>query len=106
MSIRRQAYEWRNIVQGSTAIVSNSGHPILNYAGDTSVIGRAIEIPPFVPYDIMVGGIGNNLEEPAMLRAHQLIVIDHMGSYPASAGLNIRIGTTRYFQNPDGIPDI
>ena len=106
MSIRRQAYEWRNIVQGSTAIVSNSGHPILNYAGDTSVIGRAIEIPPFVPYDIMVGGIGNNLEVPAMLRAHQLIVIDHMGSYPASAGLNIRIGTTRYFQNPDGIPDI
>ena len=54
----------------------------------------------------MVGGIGNNLEEPAMLRAHQLIVIDHMGSYPDTAGLNIRIGTTRYFQNPDGVPDI
>ncbi len=107
MSIRRQAYEWRNLVPGSTAVVSNSGHPVLNYNVATgNVDGRAIEIPALVPFDIMVGGVGNNLEEPALLRANQLIVVDHMGSYPASAGLNIRIGTTRYFQNPDGVPDI
>ena len=86
MSIRRQAYEWRNIVPGSTAVVSNSGHPVLNYNVATgNVDGRVIQIPDLVPYDIMVGGIGNNLEEPAMLRAHQLIVVDHMGSYPFSA---------------------
>ncbi len=47
MSIRRQAYEWRNIVPGSTAVVSNSGHPILNYSPATSIVdGRVIEIPP------------------------------------------------------------
>ena len=49
----------------------------------------------------MVGGIGNNLEEPAMLRAHQFIVIDYLAAWPVdSAFLNIRIGTTRYFQDP------
>ena len=109
MSLRRQAYEWRNIVPGTTAVVSNTGHPILTYdstVNPATVNARVIQLDDLVPYDIMVGGVGNNLEEPAQLRATELVVIDHFGSFPFPAGVNIRIGTTRYFQNPDGIPDI
>jgi len=104
MSLRRQAYEWRNIVPGTTAVVSNTGHPILTYDSAASVEARVIQLNASVPIDIMVGDIGNNLEEPAENLATQFVVIDGIGSYPYQAALNIRVGTTRYFQNPDGIP--
>jgi hypothetical protein len=106
MGLRRQAYEWRNIVPtGQT--VSNTGHPILTYDAAGVVQGTVQEISANVPVDIMVGGIGNNLEEPAMLRAHQFVVIDYLAAWPVdSAFLNIRIGTTRYFQDPSGVPDL
>lgn len=105
MSLRRQAYEWRNIVPGTTTTVSNTGHPILTYDVAGAVEARAIQLNADQSIDIMVGDIGNNLEMPAELRAHQFIIIDSIGCYPYQAALNIRIGTTRYFQNPDGIPD-
>jgi hypothetical protein len=104
MSLRRQAYEWRNIVPGTTAVVSNIGHPILTYDSAAAVEARAIQLNASVPIDIMVGDIGNNLEEPAENRATQFVIIDAIGSYPYQAALNIRVGTTRYFQNPDGVP--
>ena len=103
MSLRRQAYEWRNITSG-TSIVSNIGHPILTYDALGQVQATARQIPANIPIDIMVGGIGNNLEMPAANRAHQFIVIDNIGSYPYQAALNIRIDTTKYFQSPDGVP--
>lgn len=103
MGLRRQAYEWRNIVPtGKT--VSNTGHPILTYDAAGSVEGTVQQINQGQPLDIMVGGVGNNLEEPAALRAHQLIVIDYLAAWPLTSALNIRIGTTRYFQDPTGIP--
>jgi hypothetical protein len=105
MSLRRQAYEWRNIVPGNTSSVSNTGHPILTYDAAGAVQGRAIQLNADQSIDIMVGDIGNNLEMPAELRAHQFIIIDSIGCWPYQAAINIRIGTTRYFQNPDGVPD-
>ncbi len=105
MSLRRQAYEWRNIVPGTTSTVSNTGHPILTYDAAGAVQARVIQLNADQPIDIMVGDIGNNLEMPAELRAHQFIIIDSLGCWPFQAALNIRIGTTRYFQNPDGVPD-
>ena len=75
MSLRRQAYEWRNIVPvGSN--VSNTGHPILTYDAAGAVQATVRQIDPDRPIDIMIGGVGNNLEEPAELRANQFIVID------------------------------
>ncbi len=103
MSLRRQAYEWRNITSG-TSIVSNIGHPILTYDALGQVQATARQIPATILIDIMVGGIGNNVEMPAANRAHQFIVIDNIGSYPYQAALNIRIDTTKYFQSPDGVP--
>ena len=103
MSLRRQAYEWRNITTG-TSIVSNIGHPILTYDALGAVQATARQVPANIPIDIMIGGIGNNLEMPAANRAHQFIVIDNIGSYPFTAALNIRIETTLYFQRPDNVP--
>jgi hypothetical protein len=104
MSLRRQAYEWRNIVPtGKT--VSNTGHPILTYDTAGAVEATVRQIDPYRPIDIMIGGIGNNLEEPAELRANQFVVIDSVACWPISSAINIRIGTTRYFQDPSGIPN-
>ena len=103
MSLRRQAYEWRNITTG-TSIVSNIGHPILTYDALGVVQATARQVLANTPTDIMIGGIGNNLEMPASNRAHQFVVIDNIGSFPNTAALNIRIETTRYFQSPDGVP--
>ena len=103
MSLRRQAYEWRNIVPTGTK-VSNTGHPILTYDAAGNVQATVQQIDPNRPIDIMIGGIGNNLEEPAELRANQFIVIDSVACWPISSAINLRIGTTRYFQDPSGIP--
>jgi len=103
MSLRRQAYEWRNIVPTGTK-VSNTGHPILTYDAAGNVQATVQQIDPDRPIDIMIGGIGNNLEEPAELRANQFIVIDSVACWPISSAVNLRIGTTRYFQDPSGIP--
>ena len=103
MSLRSQAYEWRNITTG-TSVVSNIGHPILTYDSLGVVQATARQVLANIPTDIMIGGIGNNLEMPASNRAHKFVVIDNIGSFPNTAALNIRIETTRYFKSPDGVP--
>lgn len=96
--MRRQLYEWRNVVPTGT-IVSNTGHPVLVEGSITTVALRANK-----PYDIFVGDVGNNLEKPGELLATQFIVIDSIGCWPTQSAVNVRINTTRYFQDPTGVP--
>ena len=109
--IRRQAYEWRNVVP--TDHVGNYflGHPVFN----PSVGVRSPAIPAGKYIDIFTGGYGNNLDNTADVRATQFIIIDAIagwdgtkigipggGNGKQSAFVGIRVETTRYFQNPDG----
>jgi len=98
MAIRRQAYEWRALVPGtgSSERYVTTGQIVLPVAGGT--------IPPIqdrIYYDIMVGGLGNNIEIPGQIRATQFVVIDHIACWPPGSATQIRIETTRYFAGPD-----
>ena len=56
MSLRRQVYEWRNIVQNVGDSNFLNGYPI-------SSVGSCITaaMPINQPVDIFIGGIGNNM---------------------------------------------
>ena len=66
MSIRRQCYEWRNVVQNIGDTVYLNGYP-------TSWVGSCITttVPANEEIDIFIGGIGNNIDMPARLKAYQ-----------------------------------
>lgn len=109
--IRRQAYEWRNVVPANETKSYVLGHPVIN----PSAGARCPAIPARVPIDIFTGGYGNNLDSTADLRATQFIIIDSIagwdgtkigipggGNGKQSAFVAIRVETTRYFVNPDG----
>ena len=99
MSLRRQCYEWRNVVQNFGDSVFLNGYP-------TSWTGNCITatIPPNQEIDIFIGGIGNNIDMPARLKAYQYVVIDAVAVYPPHIHAQIYVNTTRYFQDPDGVP--
>jgi len=99
MAMRRQAYEWRALVPGagSTARYETTGQITMLAAG-----GTIPSIPTNIYFDIMVGGLGNNIEIPGELRAAQFIVIDHIASWPPGSVAQLRIETTDYFASPDG----
>jgi|2_EtaG_2_1085320.scaffolds.fasta_scaffold03886_4 hypothetical protein len=102
MGLRRQAWEWRNLVASgaSASTRSHTGNPV-NYEGGNTPVAV---IPPFnTPIDIFIGGYGNNLDKPAELRATQFIIIDYISGWPMQAHLNIRINETRFFQTPDTV---
>ncbi len=99
MSLRRQCYEWRNIVQNAGDTVFLNGYPI-NWVGSRPTAAlRANQ-----PVDIFVGGIGNNIDIPGQLKAYQYIVIDAVAVYPPTLHAQIYVNTTKYFQDPDGVP--
>ena len=102
MSLRRQCYEWRNISAWQNPIgstVSLNSYPICS-VGQINVVG----FPANKPVDIFIGGIGNNIDIPGQLKAYQYIVIDAVAVYPPTLHAQIYVGTTRYFQDPDGVP--
>jgi len=106
MAIRRQAYEWRALVPGlgSAERYVRTGQVILPVSGGTIPAIRRRSY-----YDIMIGGLGNNIEVPGMITATQFVVIDHIASWPPGSAAQIRVETTRYFAGPDendgaGIP--
>jgi hypothetical protein len=98
MSMRRQGYEWRALVPGtgSTQRYVTTGQVILPVAG-----GTIPSIQDRIYYDIMVGGLGNNVEIPGHIRATQFVVIDHVACWPPGSAVQIRIDTTHYFAGPD-----
>ncbi len=98
MSLRRQAYEWRALVPGagSTRRYVTTGQIVLPVTG-----GTIPSIQSRIYYDIMVGGLGNNIEIPGMIKATQFVVIDHIACWPPGSAVQIRIDTTRYFSGPD-----
>jgi len=106
MGIRRQAYEWRNLITEQLyddGFTSTQGHPILtppNFGASVS---------------IFTGGRGNNLDIPAALKATQFIVIDSISGWDGQSArtgnsqwqdafIQIRVNETYYFQTPDGRP--
>jgi hypothetical protein len=97
MAVTMQAYEWMNLAPLGTA---GDGVEI-----GRSINGRPVTIPPQQPVDIFVGGFGNNVTMPSMVRSTDFVVIDHISCTPfRSSSLNIRINTTDYFQLPDLSP--
>ncbi len=99
MSLRRQCYEWRNVVQNIGDTVFLNGYP-------TSWTGNCITttVPANQDIDIFIGDIGNNIDMPARLKAYQYVVIDAVAVFPPSLHAQIYVNTTKYFQDPDGVP--
>lgn len=122
MSIRRQCYEWRNVGESNhftitppLVAVDNCDDVILNRypisaisykVGDASekIFWKIVPIAPNQVVDIFNGDIGNNLDIPGQLKAYQFIVLDGIAVYPETFNAQIIVNTTRYFQDPDGVP--
>lgn len=123
MGIRRQAYEWRNLITEQlydAGFTSTQGHPILtppNYGASAGNFNNPV-FSVRLPADgmsIFTGGRGNNLDIPAALRATQFIVIDSISGWDGQSArtgesqwqdafIQIRVNETYYFQTPDGRP--
>lgn len=95
MAIRRQVYEWRNILPTGQTVSLNK-HPVLK---PNSV--HTVALPSNRAIDIFIGGIGNNIDIPAELKATQFVVIDAIAVWPQNLAAQIYVNTTRYFQDPD-----
>lgn len=94
--MRRQVYEWRNIMPTGETVSLNK-NPILK-PNDV----HTIALPANIPVDVFIGGVGNNIDIPAELTATQFIVIDAIAVWPKTLAAQIYVNTTRYFENPDG----
>jgi len=99
VSVRRQVYEWRNILPNGETVSLNRP-PILK---PNNV--HTIALPVNQPVDIFIGGIGNNIDIPAELTATQYIVIDAVAVWPQTLAAQIYVNTSRYFQDPDRKPN-
>ena len=99
MSLRRQCYEWRNVTNSQTKSVILNQYPVTALG---SFYTHALPMNKTV--SIFNGDIGNNLDMPAELKAYQFIVIDSIGVWPPSLHAQIVVNTTKYFQDPDGVP--
>jgi hypothetical protein len=96
--MRRQVYEWRNIMPTGEDNILNS-YPILK---PNNV--HTIALKQGVAIDIFIGGVGNNIDIPAALKATQYIVIDAIAVWPQNLAAQIYVNTSRYFQDPDRNP--
>jgi len=96
MAVRRQAYEWRNVMPVGQKVSLNN-HPVLK---PNQV--HTIALSKDIPIDIFVGNIGNTLDIPAELKAFQYIVLDAVAVSHPTIHVQIYVNTTRYFENPDG----
>jgi len=122
MSIRRQCYEWRNVGETNHFQITPLGvqvndcddvvlnrYPIsaINFdlgKASEKIFWKLVQIAPNQVVDIFNGGIGNNLDIPGQLKAYQFIVLDGIAVYPQFFNAQIIVNTTRYFQDPDGVP--
>ena len=98
MSMRRQAYEWRNILPTGETVHKN-GYPIVSINDCESVA-----LSDGIPYDIFVGNVGNTLDVPGELKAFQYIIIDAIAVWPQNLYAQVYVNTTKYFQDPDNVP--
>ncbi|MBO66696.1 MAG: hypothetical protein CL398_00140 [Acidiferrobacteraceae bacterium] len=93
MAVRFQVYEWANLAPPGQVV---------------SLIGRqAGDVPVAVPanrqIDIFAGGLGVNQTVVASTNEVQFVVIEEFGCSPyLNSFIQIRVGTTDYFENPDG----
>ena len=99
MSIRRQCYEWRNVTGSATKPFILNQYPV-------TALNRFYThpLPRRKAVSIFNGGIGNNLDMPAALKAYQYVVIDSIGVWPPPLHAQIVVNTTKYFQDPDNVP--
>tara|TARA_R110002126_G_scaffold39375_2_gene116933 strand:+ start:2951 stop:3613 length:663 start_codon:yes stop_codon:yes gene_type:complete len=97
--MRRQVYEWRNIMPVGEDNILNT-LPILK---PNNV--HTIALGANIPIDIFIGGVGNNIDIPAELKATQYIVIDAIAVWPQNLAAQIYVNTSKYFQNPDRTPN-
>ena len=122
MSIRRQCYEWRNVGESNhfqitppAVVIDNCDNVVLNRypisalsfkIGTVSekIFWKIVPIEANQVVDIFNGGIGNNLDIPGQLKAYQFLVLDGIAVYPETFNAQIIVNTTRYFQDPDGVP--
>lgn len=94
-----QTYEWMNYAVGGTGS-GNSPSTV-----GRTVNARPVSIPAQEPVDIFVGGYGNNVTMPSMVRATDFVVLEYLACTPyRSSSVNIRVNTTDYFQLPDLSP--
>ena len=83
MAVRYITYEWSNISK------TNNATPEALTAGQK--------------YDIFTGSVGNGLTIPARANSTEFIVVEDLGITPTKGGsMQLSIGTTDYFVNPDG----
>lgn len=117
MGIRRQVYEWRAAVPSEVYLADRrftKGISVFTPPISGAILTNQIIQPRIPPggCSIFIGGVGNNLEVPAELRASQFVVIDEVSGWDGQAGLTgenpnqdsfiqIRVNTSHYFQNPD-----
>ncbi len=122
MSIRRQCYEWRNVSESNNLVITPPLGAIYDY--DNVILNRypvsavnyklgsasekifwcIVPVPARAVVDIFNGDIGNNLDIPGQLKAYQFVVFDGIAVYPNTFNAQIIVNTTRYFQDPDGVP--
>jgi len=82
MAVSYQVYEWMNMKREVNAL------PEALAAGGE--------------YDIFTGSVGNSISNSNVVRSNQFVVMNDMSVTPFNGlSLNLRINTTKYFQNPD-----
>jgi len=129
MAVRRQAYEWRNVIPTYSDNQSRYnrdpyviGHPVLdcnpyvapesnptststpptaNYAASLNNNIASPLIPGNLPIGLFTGGYGNNTKTSAHVLANQMVIIDSLACWPPDANLNIFIDNNYYYDAPD-----
>ena len=82
MAVTYQVYEWMNMKREVNATPES--------------------LSPGTEYDIFTGSVGNSISNSNVVRPNQFVVMDNMSITPfGGASVNLRINTTKYFQNPD-----
>lgn len=83
MGVRYVTYEWASVAR------ENNATPVQVEAGKK--------------YDIFTGPIGNGTTIPARANSTEFIVVEDLGISPTGGGkMQLSVGTTDYFVNPDG----
>ncbi|MBP98859.1 hypothetical protein CMK18_23160 [Candidatus Poribacteria bacterium] len=130
MAVRRQAYEWRNVIpcyNDSPLYYDLSesyvvGHPVLDCnpyvapeANPTNLstppsnnyvdnLNQNIAVPLIkggYPIGLFTGGFGNNTKTSAHVLANQMVIIDSLSCWPPDANLNVFVDENYYYDAPD-----
>ena len=129
MAVRRQAYEWRNVVAvkyddpkpyclGYPVLDANPYvEPIANWGNPPSTvlptapnakfpanINTNILIPVIdggKPVGIFTGQHGNNIKTSAQVLDNEMVILDYLAVWPPDANLNIFVDENYYYDAPD-----